>query len=88
MLMLFTIKPLSHFYYIIAGSSTPQDTGTSKQESPSGDEEQNTTVHGPNPGPGKHGSKDDVTCKSSRGHGLIVWLFMYISLHVSLCREG
>ena len=71
---------LSHCYYTTAGLNTPEDTGTS--ESPRGDEEQNTIVHGPSPGPGKHGSKDDVTRKSSRVHCLcgVVSIHFYPSL--------
>ena len=77
---------LSHRYYIIAGSSTPHDTDTSEQESSSGDKEQNITVHEPRPRPDKHGSKDDVTCKLSRVHGLCG--VFYINFSLCLSEQG
>ena len=52
-----------YYCFTTADSNTPQDIGSPKLKSPSGDKEQRNTVHGPSPGPGKNSSKDAVTCK-------------------------
>ena len=62
---LWLLSNLPYYYCTIDDSNTPQDVGSSKQKSPSGDKEQRTTEYAPGPGPDKPTTKYDVTCKSS-----------------------
>ena len=57
---------LPYYYCTTADSNTPQDIGSSKQKSSSGDKEQRTTVYAPGPAPNKPTAKHDDTCKLSR----------------------